>query len=88
MVPLSPAEPLSIAVARLAKGGSSQSGTTSSNPPSSSGSQVRTRHQAEYRLWVQKGDDRRNAAKPLTDSLGPLLSLQRPLGSVHLGLAR
>ena len=37
VVPLSPAEPLSIAVARLAKGGSSQSGTTSSNPPSSSG---------------------------------------------------
>ena len=36
MVPLSPAERLG-AVACLGKGGSSQSGTSSSNPPSSSG---------------------------------------------------
>src|SRR5262244_22553 len=35
VVPLSPGERLGIAVARLGKGGSSQSGTTSSNPPSS-----------------------------------------------------
>jgi len=35
VVPLSPAERLGIAVACLGKGGSSQSGTTSSNPPSS-----------------------------------------------------
>src|SRR5262249_27620657 len=40
VVPLSPAERLGIAVARLGKGGSSQSGTTSSNPPSSSGESV------------------------------------------------
>jgi hypothetical protein len=37
VVQLSPAERLGIAVACLGKGGSSQSGTTSSNPPSSSG---------------------------------------------------
>jgi hypothetical protein len=37
LVPLSPAERPGIAVACLGKGGSFQSGTTSSNPPSSSG---------------------------------------------------
>jgi len=37
VVPVSPAERLGIAVACLGKGGSSQSGTTVSNPPSSSG---------------------------------------------------